>query len=35
MNLIGLSSFVQPIVIGAVIIGNVFMDAYSKKRRGF
>jgi ribose transport system permease protein len=32
MNLIGLSSFVQPIVIGVVIIGTVFMDAFSKRQ---
>lgn len=31
MNLVGLSSYAQPFVVGAVIIVTVFIDVYSKK----
>lgn len=33
MNLVGVSSFAQPIVVGVVIIVTVFIDVYTKKRQ--
>jgi len=33
LNLLNVSSFFQQVVIGAVIIGAVFMDTWFKRRR--
>lgn len=33
MNLMGISSFIQPIVVGAVIISAVLVDVYSTRRQ--
>jgi ribose transport system permease protein len=33
LNLLNVSSFVQQVVIGAVIIGAVFIDTWMRRRR--